>query len=121
MKRTVNLLEDIAKQLQAKLVKDTNDTERLIKEDSVAKDINKEELQRHPSKCMLCSDRFKNISELEKHIKGKHAEYDTFECENCGKKFVTKFRSKSMQKCICVWLSKIVIISEGTNLVHLKN
>ena len=90
MKRTVNLIEDIAKQLQAKLLRETNDTERLIDEDSSAKDISQEEL--HPSKCMFCSDRFKNISELEKHIKGKHAEYDTFECETCGKKFVTKFR-----------------------------
>jgi RecJ-like exonuclease len=33
MKRTANLLEEIAKQLKAKLVRDTNDVERLIEED----------------------------------------------------------------------------------------
>ena len=83
MKRTVNVLEDIAKQL-VKLVNDTNDTKRL-EEGLYEKDFN-------PKKCNLCGDTFKNISELEKHIKEKHDEYDTFECETCGKKFVTNFR-----------------------------
>ena len=105
MKRTANLLEEIAKQLKAKLVRDTNDVERLIEEDSFAKDNSQEELRHHPSKCTLCSDRFKSISELENHIKGKHAEYDTFECETCGKKFVTKFRFEKHAK---MHLSKVI-------------
>ena len=90
MKRTVNVLEDIAKQL-VKLVSDTNDTKRL-EEGSYEKDIDPEKHHHHILKCMLCSDTFKNISELEKHIKKKHEEFDTFECETCSKKLVTKFR-----------------------------
>ena len=46
----------------------------------------------------MCSDTFKNVSELEKHIKGNHDEYDTFECETCRKKFVTKFRLEKHTK-----------------------
>ena len=90
MKRTVNVLEDIAKQL-VKLVNKTNDTKRL-EEGSNEKDINPKKPQHHMSKCKLCDDIFKNISELEKHIKAMHGNYETFHCETCRKEFITNFR-----------------------------
>ena len=93
MKRTVNVLEDMVRQL----VKLENDTKRLV-EGSFEKDIDHEKHHHHILKCMLCSDAFKNISELEKHIEEKHDEHDTFECETCGKKFVTKFRLEKHTK-----------------------
>ena len=40
-------------------------------------------------KCYLCSDRFKVVSDLERHIKRDHEEHETFECNICRKKFVT--------------------------------
>ena len=96
MKRTVNVLEDIVKQL-VELENDTNDTKRLVGS-SYEKDINPEKHHHNTLKCMLCSDTFKNISELEKHIKEKHDKYETFECETCGKMFVTKFRLEKHNK-----------------------
>ena len=91
IKRTVNVLEDIAKQLQVILVNNKNDAKR-FEEDIYEKDMNTWEHHRHLLKCILCSDAFKNISELEEHIQGKHEEYETFECETRSKKFVTNFR-----------------------------
>ena len=93
-----------------KLVNDTNVTKRL-EEGLYEKDFN-------PKKCNLCADTFKNISELDKHIKKKHEEFDTFECETCSKNFVTKFRlEKAYQDASEL---KLVIISEGTKLVYMK-
>ena len=96
IKRTINVLEDIAKQLQVILVNDTND-DKMLEDNIYGKDIIPEE-HHHLLKCTLCSDAFKNISELEKHIEGNHDEYETFECETCSKKFVTKFRLEKHSK-----------------------
>ena len=48
-------------------------------------------------KCKFCDDRFDKNSELEVHIKTHHNIGDTFECEQCGKNFVLKWRLQKHQ------------------------
>ena len=35
---------------------------------------------------------YENVSDLERHIKSVHEDHEKFECENCNKSFVTKWR-----------------------------
>ena len=46
----------------------------------------------HLVKCELCEDRFYKISDLETHLKTKHKQHQTYECDNCKKKFLTNWR-----------------------------
>ena len=84
LKRTAKELEKIALTLKRKLDKET---ENVI-------DTDKEESKTPPAsdlfKCDFCSLAFKNIPNLEKHIKEIHKEHQTYECLHCGKHFVTR-------------------------------
>ena len=96
LKRTANELEDIVKELQKKedsvrqTQKCTNnekkDIDNLVKSD------------RHLVHCDLCNAKFKVISNLEKHIKRNHEDYQTHDCERCSKTFVTKWRLQKHAK-----------------------
>ena len=97
IKQTVTVLENIAKRLQAILVNNKNNTKR-SEEETYGRDSNQEDQNHLLFKCILCSDAFQNISELEKHIQENHKEYETFECETCSKNFVSKFRLKKHEK-----------------------
>ena len=46
------------------------------------------------AKCKYCSESFKVISDLEKHIKKEHIDFNLYECEICRKRFVTKWRQE---------------------------
>ena len=46
----------------------------------------------HFVKCNLCTKKYKNVSDLERHIKMDHREHENFECGKCNKIFVTKWR-----------------------------
>ena len=43
-------------------------------------------------KCEFCDNRFNKMSDLENHIKTKHKLHQTYDCEKCQKKFLTKWR-----------------------------
>ena len=45
-------------------------------------------------KCKICEIYFDKFCDLERHIKSCHEQYQEFACENCDKKFVTKWRMK---------------------------
>ena len=45
-------------------------------------------------KCKICEINFDKFCDLERHIKSCHEQYQEFVCENCDKKFVTKWRLK---------------------------
>ena len=84
IKQTFYILENIVKKLKVKLLND----EYLDEKENHALHI----------KCNLCILKFRNTSELEKHIKWEHAGYESFECESCKKKLLTKFRLKKHMK-----------------------
>jgi hypothetical protein len=42
--------------------------------------------------CNLCERTFGKNSDLETHIKDHHEKHDEFDCDQCDKKFVTKWR-----------------------------
>ena len=52
----------------------------------------------HPDECDICDAKFKIISDLEKHIKASHEDYQVFECYECSKKFVTEWRLQKHRK-----------------------
>ena len=46
----------------------------------------------HFLKCNLCTTKYKNVSDLERHIKSVHENHEKFDCRNCNTSFVTKWR-----------------------------
>ena len=42
--------------------------------------------------CYSCNVKFKNICELERHIKTKHEDHQSYKCGKCAKTFVTNWR-----------------------------
>ena len=49
-------------------------------------------------KCSSCDLTFNKRSDLETHMKSKHESTEKFECEQCNKKFVLRWRLKKHQK-----------------------
>ena len=59
-------------------------------------EIKKHIKERHPKeiKCMKCAETFTKNSDLEIHIQNLHKEKEGYNCEECGKMFVLKWRLK---------------------------
>ena len=52
----------------------------------------------HKIKCKTCDDIFDKNSELEAHIKSYHNSIEKFECDQCAKSFVLKWRLEKHQE-----------------------
>ena len=92
LKMTIYELEDIGK----KVLNDTNE----IKEDTAEENntIIADKSCFQIMKCNFCESKFKNISELERHIMEQHEEFETYDCDLCKKKFVTRWRLEKHAK-----------------------
>ena len=94
LKQKVTDLEQIAREfsnrkendMEAKSFDNNKDTEIPI------------QTKHHIIQCDLCRRKFQNVSNLEKHIKRYHTEYETYECDHCSKTFVTKWRLEKHKK-----------------------
>ena len=101
LKHTVLELENIATKLQEKAFKKLNDTEIVVhkKPNDRVKDSEIQDRIHHQLvNCDVCSKRFKNKSDLEKHIKMKHEEYPTNKCDICSKQLITNWRLEKHTK-----------------------
>ena len=101
LKHTVLELENIATKLQEKAFKKLNDTEIVVhkKPNDRVKDSEIQDRIHHQLvNCDVCSKRFKNKSDLEKHIKMKHEEYPTYKCDICSKQLITNWRLEKHTK-----------------------
>ena len=90
LRHTARKLEDVVKALQTNV-----DTSKKIPGKVKTDDEPKDYLVKdkpHCVKCNLCTKTYKNVSDLERHIKRDHKEHQNFECEICNKIFVTKWR-----------------------------
>ena len=85
MERTANELEVIATKLKVTNQKKEGNKVRTAR-------------NQHPDECDICDAKFKIISDLEKHIKASHEDYQEFECYECSKKFVTEWRLRKHRK-----------------------
>ena len=82
LRQTVVDLEKIVRKLQESNVNDTNDTEHLVDKNGQAKDCEfPDNSHHHLIKCDSCDKTFKNVSDLEKHIKTKHEAYKIYTCD----------------------------------------
>ena len=81
-------LEDVAKKLQEEdKTGSIHDNDKIDDTKS-----NQGKSHHHTVKCTYCGRSFKNISEVERHIKRNHKEHQTYDCDKCGKEFVTRWR-----------------------------
>ena len=55
-------------------------------------------MNQHLVQCNFCNRKFENISRMEKQIKKNHEDYQSYDCDKCGKKFVTKLRLQKHKK-----------------------
>jgi hypothetical protein len=87
LKRTANELEVIATKLKKimDIGSETESTQLIKKKTAKAKN-------RDPVKCDVCDTKFNTISDLERHIKETHEDYQVYECYECSKIFVTEWR-----------------------------
>ena len=60
-------------------------------------------------KCNMCDKRFGKFSDLELHIKDKHANHKGQNCDHCGKTFVTAWRLRKHMR---------IHVQKFTNLVN---
>ena len=82
LNQTAKELEDIAVQLR-KRVDNNMETEEFANKKEYTK--NKILMNQNPFQCYLCDWKLENISSLEKHIKRHHEDYQTYDCDYCGK------------------------------------
>ena len=93
-KLKVQQLEEVVTELKKKVVNDIKMKScSKIKPNHEKANINSPALRnRHVLKCNLCDAQFNKISDLENHIKREHQLHDTYECDQCKKMCVTKWR-----------------------------
>ena len=99
-----NIIEDIIKRVSdlKQIAKELEDTKMMLKmntETKIVKMTNqkkKDDKMKSKSRklveCHLCDKKFQIISDLENHIKTSHEDSETYNCDKCKKKFVTKWR-----------------------------
>lgn len=95
LNQTAKDIEDIALQLRKRVYNDMETETFANKKEDTKNEIL---INQNPVQCNLCDWKFENISSLEKHIKRHHEDYQTYNCDNCGKKFVTKWRLQKHEK-----------------------
>ena len=111
LQKSVNTKKDKRKEIQCRVCKQTFESRNRLRdhvltdhpttpkctsfgrrnEDNESKD-NSVKSNQYLVKCNLCTKRFKDVSNLERHIKRDHEDHETFECDFCRKTFVTKWR-----------------------------
>lgn len=99
----VDIVEVLAKYKKDMVKKDMLKKD-IRKKDMRKKDIRKKDMRktntrkRNEINCHLCEKTFSKRSDLENHIKEIHIAQPEFECEQCGNKFVTKWRERKHQR-----------------------
>ena len=96
LKQTAKELEDFARQLKKKMntTMEMDELKNHVEKDKNVKSSSKQNLL----KCNLCDKRFQINSDLEKHIKTRHENYQSYNCRQCKKNFVTKWRLQKHER-----------------------
>ena len=88
LRQTAHMLEDVVQELTKNVDTKTKRPEKKTKHGS--KDVLKD--NHHYLTCNVCTMKYKNVSDLERHIKSVHEDHEKFECGKCDNSFVTKWR-----------------------------